>query len=113
MLNCIRVQDISSLTELKQLKELNLAGCNLIEDLNPLTSLRQLTSLNLRDYGQIHIYKRLTKRELDGLLKFDLKPLKNLTRLSKLIMSNYGRIHLHQPEESIDPAMITALRKLG
>jgi Leucine-rich repeat (LRR) protein len=68
---CDKLSDISSLSNLTQLKVLYIIGCPEIKDLEPLAGLTQLTSLDMSYCPQIS----------------DLQPLSNLTQLKWLSLS--------------------------
>ena len=98
------LKDISSLTNLTQLRHLDLAGCK-ISDIMPLATLTQLRGLNLRynlieDITPLKNLTELTELRLNTNRIVDVSPLASLTKLEKLwIQSN--RITDHSPLDAL------------
>ena len=107
------ISDLSPLTSLRNLKELNLQGQS-IEDLSPLSALKQLEKLNLsrnliRDTTPLSSLKLLKKLDLSYNLIYYIEPLSSLTKLEDL---NIGRASISNVE-ALNPLINLKLLNLA
>ena len=90
--DCVGLTDISPLSTLSSLLQLDMSGCNGIRDISPLAALRSLEELSLKGCGQVP----------------DLMPIKNLTSLRAIDLSSCPQI------EDLSPLSgLTSLEQLS